>query len=125
MGKASSADASHPRYTGRREKVTGGTILGKSRILKNIRKKVRENFFIITPEAMAVMEEDFLSMDDVKHAIENGQIDSRILRESSCGRYEFYGYELCGPVVFGMREVHMDCEMVDSGKLIITEVYAK
>jgi hypothetical protein len=99
--------------------------LRTSRLLKNIRKKVRENFFIITPESMAVMEEDFLLMDDVKHAIENGQIDSRVLHESSCGRYEFYGYSLCGPVVFSTREVHMTCKILDSGKLVISDVYAK
>lgn len=70
------------------------------------------------------MEADFLSMDDIKHAIEKGQIDSKILRASSCGSYEFYGYDLCGPAVDG-REVHMSCRILDSGKLIIADVYAK
>ena len=89
-----------------------------SRILHSIRQKVRENFYQITQHAKDEMRDDVLSIGDVKHAILNGRVISRLTHDPRGIRYV-----LGGPARDG-REISVVCRILDSGKLRIVTVYA-
>ena len=94
------------------------TLLRRSSVLQSIRQKVRENFYQITQHAKDEMRDDSLSTADVKHAILNSRIISRLTHDPRGIRYQ-----LCGPACDG-REINVVCRILDSGKLRIITVYA-
>lgn len=90
----------------------------RGRILHSIRQKVRQNFYQITQHAKDEMRDDVLSIGDVKHAILNGRIISRLTHDPRGIRYV-----LGGPARDG-RAINVVCRILDSEKLRIVTVYA-
>ena len=64
------------------------------------------------------MRDDVLSIGDVKHAILNGRVISRLTHDPRGIRYV-----LRGPARDG-RKISVVCRILDSGKLRIVTVYA-
>ena len=100
------------------KETKGMTALNRSRTLQSIRQKVRRNFYQITQHAKDEMRDDRLSTDDVKCAILNGRIISRLTYDPRGVRYV-----LCGSARDG-REINVVCRILDSGKLRIITTYA-
>lgn len=97
----------------------------EEKILKEIKQKVRENFYQITHNALGWMDSEYLLMDDLKHAIENahrlGRFES--IHEDTVPGYEgSEGYTVWCPGRFESEEVCVSCQILDSGKLRIVGI---
>jgi hypothetical protein len=74
--------------------------------------------------------ENFLSLSDVEHALENAIelneiIEASFMEDYKLGVYQPDSFYLIGPSESGRSEVHVYCRLLDTGKVRITEVSAK
>jgi hypothetical protein len=99
--------------------------LEEEKILKEIKQKVRENFYQITQYALGLMD-GFILMDDLKHAIENSNQLGKFLGEYTGETMPGYegteGYTVWGPGRFEGEEICVSCQILDSGKLRIVNI---
>ena len=115
------ADASHP--------ASHPAFLEEEKILKEIKQKVRENFYQITQYVMDEMIDDGIWTDNLRRAVENPQVlgtfEGRYTKGTMPGYEKTEGYLLWGFDSSESREIRMDCQILDSGKLRIIGVDTK
>jgi len=96
--------------------------------LREVRQKVRDNFYQIAQHVIDRMEEDAISTDELRHAIVNGQIRGRFesrYKDTVPGYEGSEGYVLWGRSRSGWDEITVHCQILDSGKLRIIDIDIK
>ena len=110
-------DASHPAF------------LEEEKILKEIKQKVRENFYQIPQYVLDEMIDDGIWMDGLRRAVESSQVlgafERRYTKDTMPGYEKTEGYLLWGFDPSESRETRIDCQILDSGKLRIINIDAK
>jgi hypothetical protein len=101
----------------------------EEKIIQLIRQKVRENFYQVPQHVLDRMINRGIWADDLRHAVESvkelGTFEGRYTKDTMPG-YEFSsGYSLWGFDYSESREIHMDCQILDSGELRIIDIDTK
>lgn len=101
----------------------------EEKILKEIKQKVRGNFYQITQYVLDEMEEKGVLMDDLRCAVENeqalGTFERRYTKDTVPGYEKTEGYWLWGFGLSESREIRISCQILDSGKLRIMDIDTK
>ena len=101
----------------------------EEKIIQLIKQKVRENFYQITQYVMDEMIDDGIWIDNLRRAVENPQVlgafEGRYTKGTMPGYEKTEGYLLWGFDYSESREIRMDCQILDSGKLRIIGVDTK
>jgi len=101
----------------------------EEKIIQLIRQKVRENFYQIPQHVLDRMINKGIWADDLRHAVESvkelGTFEGRYTKDTMPGYEKTEGYSLRGFDYSESREIHMSCQILDSGELRIIDIDAK
>ena len=103
----------------------------EEKIIQLVKQKVRENFYQITQYVMDEMIDTGIWIDNLRRAVENpralGTFEGWYTdTEGTMPGYKFSsGYLLRGFDYSESKEIRMDCQILDSGKLRIVGIETK
>lgn len=101
----------------------------EEKIIQLIRQKVRENFYQIAQHVLDRMINRGIWADDLRHAVESSQelgtFEGRYTKDTMPGYEKTEGYSLWGFDYSESREIHMSCQILDSGELRIIDIDTK
>lgn len=98
----------------------------EEKILRLIKQKVRENFYQIPQYVLDEMINDGIWMDELRRAVESSQVlgtfEGRYTKDTMPGYEKSEGYFLWSFERSESRKTHINCQILDSGKLRIVDI---
>ena len=101
----------------------------EEKILKEVKQKIRENFYQISQYVLDRMINKDIWADDLRRAVESveelGTFEGWYTEGTMPGYEKTEGYLLWGFDSSESREIRMSCQMLDSGELRIIDIDTK